>query len=196
MLTRPPGYTFGQSDVAKSPVTEQQFAELRQAVLFTDDDARALRLAGEVLADQIEAVLDVWYGFVGGHPHLAHYFSDARGVPDPAYMAAVRLRFGQWIRDTCAARHDRAWLDYQQEIALRHTPVAKNRTDGVKSAAALVPLRYLIAFIVPITATMRPFLAKKGHAPADVERMHQAWFKSVTLQIALWSEPFAKPGVF
>jgi hypothetical protein len=184
------GYTFGRADVARSPLDEQRFAELRQAVLFTDDDVRALRMAGEVLADQVEAVLDVWYGFVGSHPHLAHYFSDAKGVPDPRYMAAVRLRFGQWIRDTCAARYDRAWLDYQQEIAVRHTPAGKGRTDGVQSAAAAVPLRYLIAFVYPITATVRPFLANKGHAAADVDRMHQAWFKSVTMQVALWSEPY------
>ncbi|MBC7771028.1 MAG: protogloblin ApPgb [Pyrinomonadaceae bacterium] len=191
-----PGYTFGQPGVATSPLTDQQFADLKAATLFTDDDARALRMAGDVLADQIDAVLDVWYGFVGGHPHLAHYFSDARGVPNPAYMAAVRKRFGQWIRDTCSASYDRAWLNYQQEIAVRHTPEGKNKTDGVTSAATLVPLRYLIAFIYPITATVKPFLSKKGHSSEQVEAMHQAWFKSITMQIALWSEPFAKAGRF
>lgn len=191
-----PGYTYGQVGVAKSPMTDKQFAELKQAVLFTEDDARALRMAGEVLSGQIEAVLDVWYGFVGGHPHLAHYFSDERGAPNPAYMGAVRKRFGQWIHDTCAANYDRAWLDYQQEIAVRHTPAGKNKTDGVRSSASLVPLRYIIAFIYPITATMKPFLAKGGHSPEEVDRMHQAWFKSVTMQIALWSEPFAQPGTF
>ena len=185
-----PGYTFGRAGVARSPIDEQHFAQLRQAVSFTDDDVRALRLAGEVLDDQIDAVLDVWYGFVGSHPHLAHYFSDAKGVPDANYMAAVRARFGQWIRDTCAARYDRAWLDYQQEIAVRHTTAGKGKTDGVRSAATSVPLRYLIAFVHPITATVRPFLAKRGHSAADVDRMHQAWFKSVTMQIALWSEPY------
>jgi hypothetical protein len=59
-----------------------------------------------------------------------------------------------------------------------------------------VPLRYLIAFIYPITATIKPFLAKKGHSPEEVDKMHQAWFKSVTLQVALWSYPYAKDGDF
>ncbi|MBZ9644336.1 protoglobin domain-containing protein [Streptomyces sp. PSKA30] len=54
-----------------------------------------------------------------------------------------------------------------------------------------VPLRYMVAFIYPITATMRRFLANKGHDDEAVERMHQAWFKSVTLQTALWLQPYA-----
>ncbi len=37
----------------------------------------------------------------------------------------------------------------------------------------------LIAFIYPITATIKPFLAKKGDSAEQVEAMHQAWFKSV-----------------
>ena len=43
---------------------------------------------------------------------------------------------------------------------------------------------------------MRPFLANKGHTDAEVEKMHQAWFKSVVLQVALWSQPYAKEGDF
>ncbi|WP_218018376.1 protoglobin domain-containing protein [Nocardia amikacinitolerans] len=54
-----------------------------------------------------------------------------------------------------------------------------------------IPLRYLIAFIYPITATIRPFLAAGGHDDDQVEAMYQAWFKAVTLQIALWSQPYA-----
>src|SRR5579884_1448918 len=50
--------------------------------------------------------------------------------------------------------------------------------------------------IKPITYTLKPFLAKKGHAAEDVEKMHQAWIKSVILQITLWSQPYVKDGDF
>lgn len=50
----------------------------------------------------------------------------------------------------------------------------------------------MIGFIYPITATIKPFLAKKGHAAEEVEQMYQAWFKSVVLQVALWSELYAR----
>jgi len=57
-----------------------------------------------------------------------------------------------------------------------------------------VPLRYLIALIAPIVLTIRDFLAKKGHSPQEVDRMHQAWLKAVVLQVALWSLPYAQEG--
>lgn len=107
----------------------------------------------------------------------------------------MRKRFGQWILDTCFRPHDEDWLRYQEEIGLRHHRTRKNQTDKVDSVPQ-VPLRYLLAFIYPITATIRPFLARKGHPPEEVERMHQAWFKAVVLQVALWSHPYTREGDF
>ncbi len=64
------------------------------------------------------------------------------------------------------------------------------------SPAQHIHLRYLIAFIVPITATIRPFLAAQGHDAAEIERMHAAWFKSVTLQVTLWIQPYVAASAF
>ena len=185
-----PGYTLGSAQVASSPLSDDDLTLLKQTVLLGDDDMHHLRLAADVLDDQVEAVLDVWYGFVGSNAHLVRYFAGANGSPDAAYLGAVRRRFGQWIRDTCAARYDRAWLDYQYEIGLRHTRAKKNRTDGIASTSEVIHLRYLVAFIVPLTATMQPFLASKGHDAATVAKMQLAWFKAVTLTAALWAQPF------
>ncbi|HHB89880.1 MAG TPA: protogloblin ApPgb [Anaerolineae bacterium] len=188
-----PGYTFGEASVPRAPLSDQDFENLKATVLFTEEDERYLRMAGDVLADQIDDVLDLWYNFVGSHPHLLHYFTNRQGEPIAEYLSRVRVRFGQWILDTCQRPYDRAWLDYQYEIGLRHHRTKKNQIDGVDSVEH-IPLRYLIAFIYPITATIRPFLAKKGHSEEKVEAMHQAWFKSVTMQVALWSIPYAKEG--
>jgi hypothetical protein len=185
-----PGYLYGTSDVARSPVTAEDLDLLKQSVLFGDEDERYLRMAGEVLRDQVEDVLDVWYGFVGSHEHLVRYFAGPDGQPDGEYLARVRTRFGQWVRDLCERPWDQEWLDYQEEIGLRHTRAKKNQTDGVQ-APDYVPLRYLVAFVYPITATVRDFLAKRGDSSDDVEKMHQAWFKAVTLTVALWSRPYA-----
>lgn len=111
------------------------------------------------------------------------------------YLDAVRLRFGQWIHDLCQRPYDQDWLDYQHEIALRHHRTGKNRTDGVDSVP-IIHMRYLIAFIYPITATIRQFLAAKGHGEEDVEKMHQAWFKAVVLSTTLWTAPYAREGDF
>ena len=186
------GYDYASPNLPRSPVTLEQLGRLKETVLFTDEDVQYLKKAGGILDGQVEAVLDVWYGFVGNHPFLLEYFLGKDGKPDAAYLQGVRGRFGQWIRDTCRAEYDQKWLDYQQEIALRHTPAKKNKTDGVSARTTEVPLQYIIAFIYPITATIKPFLAKGGHAEEEVEKMYQAWFKSVVLQVALWSQPYTE----
>ncbi len=192
-----PGYTYGTGEVARSPIAVEDLGLLKRTVLFTEEDERYLQMAGDVLEGQTEQVLDLWYGFVGDNTHLLYYFSDAEnGEPNSEYLARVRGRFGQWILDTCRRPYDQEWLDYQNEIALRHTRAKKNETDGAFETPDYIPLRYLVAFIYPITATIKPFLANGGHSPEEVDKMHDAWFKSVVLQVTLWSQPYAKDGNF
>lgn len=186
-----PGYRKGDPTLEPSPVTEADLERLLQTVLWDEDDAAALRRAGTILEPRIEEILDTWYGFVGSHDFLVATFAGADGQPDARYLEAVRRRFGQWIRDLCEARFDREWLDWQHEIALRHHATRKNLTDGVDSPSREVPLRYIIAFVVPLTVTIRPFLATGAADDADLEAMWTAWFKAVTLTAALWAEPYS-----
>lgn len=186
-----PGYDMGR--VPRSSISWGDFELLKKTVMLGDEDIRYLRMACEVLGDQVDDILDLWYNWVGSNPHLIYYFSDPQGRPIGEYLERVRRRFGQWILDTTCREYDQVWLDYQHEIGLRHSRAKKNVTDGVNSVPH-IPLRYLVAFIYPITATIKPFLARKGHSDEDVERMYNAWFKSIVLQVALWSYPYAKEG--
>ena len=188
-----PGYTYGTDAVPRSPLSLDELGLLKATLLMGDDDLAALRRSGQVLAGRVEEILDVWYGFVGANPHLLAAFTGPDGQPDQAYLAAVRRRFGRWILDTARAEYDQAWLDYQQEIGLRHHRSGKNRTDGAR-AADHIPLRYVLALLVPITTTLKPFLAEGGAAPDEVQAMHQAWVKAVLLQVILWSQPYVRDG--
>jgi hypothetical protein len=191
-----PGYRLGDPALPASPLTGQDFADLKTSLLFTQEDVAALRKAHDVVKDQIEPILDVWYGFVGSTPHLLAYFSDpATGAPDGDYLAAVRKRFGQWILDTCRAEYDDDWRAWQDEIGRRHHRIGKNRTDGA-SAAAHIHMRHILALAVPISVTMKPFLAGKGHSAGEVDTMHAAWLKAVLLQAILWCRPYVKEGDF
>lgn len=187
------GYTYGTPEVARSPVSVEDLKTLLATAAFGDEDRQYLRKAGEVLKDQVEEILDLWYGFVGSLPHLLHYFTGPDGQPIAEYLNAVRQRFGQWILDTCEREYDQQWLDYQHEIALRHHRAKKNRTDGVQ-APDHIPLRYVLALAAPIILTIKPFLQKKGHSPEEVEKMHAAWTKAIIVQMALWSLPYAREG--
>ncbi len=191
-----PGYRLGDPTLPKSAVSLRDLADLMGSLLFGAGDIAALRRAHDVVKDQIEAILDVWYGFVAGTPHLLVYFSDpATRQPVGPYLDAVRKRFGQWILDTCRADYDEAWLAWQDEIGRRHHRTAKNKTDGV-SASAQIPMRHVLALAVPISITMKPFLAKTGASAEDVEEMHAAWTKAVLLHAILWSRPYATDGDF
>jgi hypothetical protein len=191
-----PGYRLGDPALPPARIAPDEFANLKAALLFGDDDVAALRRAGELLIPQTAAILDVWYGFVGSHPFLLQFFAGPNG-PRADYLAAVRARFGQWIADTCSASYDAAWLAYQHEIGRRHN-TAKNQTDGPAAAGTppLVNFRYVNALIYPIYATVRPFLEGGDDDPATVERMHQAWLKSVLLQVTLWSRAYVADGAW
>lgn len=191
-----PGYRYGDPALPPSALTQAELAELEASLLFGPDDVAALKRAGAIVADRIEAILDVWYGFVASQPHLLAAFREhGTGEPIGGYLAAVRRRFGQWIIDTCTAPHDAAWLAWQEEIGRRHHRSGKNRTDGV-TAAPHIPLRHVLALVMPISLTMRPFLAEKGATPDEVEAMHAAWTKAVLLQAILWARPYVPAGDF
>lgn len=184
------GYVYGTAAVETSPVSLQELEDLKITVGFTCDDERYLRLAGEVLADQTKEIVDHWRGrIIANIPNLARHSRGLEGQAIPEYSAQSGLRFEQWILDTCFRPYDQDWINYQQEIALRHTSLKKNQVDGVRSTP-YVPLRDIIAFVAVMNETIEPYLAAKGHAPAEVDGMHRAWCKSLQLQVALWARAY------
>jgi hypothetical protein len=176
--------------VATSPVSLQEFEALKISAGFTEEDELYLRLAGEVLADQTELIVHQWRSvIIASIPNLSRHSRTFEGNPIPEYAANSNLRFQQWILDTCLRPYDQDWINYQQEIALRHTSVKKNQTDGVHSTS-YVPFRDIIAFIPVMNETLKPYLAAKGHSAGEVDKMHRAWCKSIQLQLALWARAY------
>lgn len=188
-----PGHRLGDPSLPMAPLSLADLDRMQRAVLFGADDVAALRRSGPILEPQVEAVLDVWYGFVGAHDFLLATFADATsGQPIGPYLERVRARFGRWVLDTAAARFDERWLAWQIEIGRRHHRVGKNATDGV-SGTAIVPFRYLPLLAQPIVDTLRPFLAAGGDDTATVDAMQNAWRKVVLLTVTLWSLPYVRP---
>ncbi len=99
-------------------------------------------MAGEVLSDQTRQVVERWRSEMTSRASQTSPGTPAlsKEIHFPGYLAASNRRFEQWILDTCLRPYDRDWLNYQQEIALRHTSIKKNLTDGVQSTP-YVPLR-------------------------------------------------------
>ena len=189
-----PGYDFGEDSVPAAPIDMAAFERLKRTVGWTDADDEHLQLAGEVLAPQVDDILDRWLGFLDDLEFMEEYRTDVdTGEVIEGYAERSRRRYGQWIIDTCDTPYDEDWLDYQFEIGRRHHRTGKNETDDV-NAVPHIHLRYITPLIYLHTATIREFLAAGKHPPETVDRMHKAWFKSVVLQVTLWSYPYTVDG--
>jgi hypothetical protein len=187
------GYDFGTTRVARSPVSIEELRQLEQAVGWTEEDAAVLRRAGDQVGAHAEALVDAWRARIAAQPSMARVFFGPDGKPDEQYKARVKRRFVQWVIDTCTRPHDQAWLDYQEEIGLRHTPAKKNRTDDA-STPPHVPLRFVIAFTGVVASTARDVVGDV--TDAERLRFQDAWTKAVLLQIALWSRPYVHDGLW
>jgi hypothetical protein len=184
------GYTYGSSELPASPVTLEDLENLKITVGWTEEDERYRQMAGEVLSGQTKQIVEYWRkGIIASIPNLVRHSRTPRGEAIPEYSAKTGLRFEQWILDTCLRPYDQDWLNYQQEIALRHTSQKKNRTEGV-SSTPYIPLRDVIAFVPVMNETIRPYLAAKGHPPEDVDKMQRAWSKSLQIQVAIWAKAY------
>jgi hypothetical protein len=189
------GYGYGTSRATRSPVTLEELRALEASVGWTEADAASLQAAAPVLAPQAEAMVDSWRAQIARQPQLVRWFFGPDGRPDDHYRAAVKRRFVQWVVDACTRPHDQAWLDYQEEIGLRHTPAKKNRTDGTQTPS-VVPLRYLLTFIGPTVLGVRHFLDGRGFSAVEMDAMCQAWTKVVLLHVTLWSRPYVREGLW
>jgi hypothetical protein len=189
-----PGYDFGSAGSAKSPVSFEELAHLEQAASWTQDDARVLKKYSAQFEAQAEKMVDSWRAVIGAQPELARWFFGPDGKPDDTYKAAVKRRFVQWVVDVATRPHDRAWLDYQEEIGLRHTPEKKNKTDQ-RQTPPMVPLRYVLGF-VPMVTPVRRFFESVISDAAELDALERAWGKAVQLHVTLWARPYSREGLW
>jgi len=191
---QPPGYDFGTPASAESPLTDEDLRNLEQTIGWTNDDRDILAKHATLFQRQAEVMVDSWRSVIAAQPHLAHWFVGPDGKPDDDYKARVKRRFVQWVVDVATRPHDRAWLNYQEEIGLRHTPAKKNLTDG-KQTPPLVPLRYLLGFI-PVVLPIRKFFSDAISSNEELARLEAAWTRAVLLHITLWSRPYTTEGLW
>jgi pimeloyl-ACP methyl ester carboxylesterase len=190
-----PGYDYGSAGVAHSPVSPEELRQIEATMGWSEEDAKVLQRHETIFKNNAEHMVDSWRAVIGAQPHLAKWFFGPDGKPDDEYKARVKKRFVQWVLDACFRPRDRAWLDYQEEIGLRHVPEKKNQTDGAHTPT-LVPLRYLIAFGTTVATATRKFFVDAGVQGEELQKLEDAWSKTVQLHITLWSRPYAKEGLW
>ena len=190
----PAGYDYSASTVAHSPLTEQELRDLEQTIGYTEPDAALLRRHAALFSERAETMVDSWRSIIAAQPHLAKWFFTPEGAPDEQYKARVKARFVQWVKDVSTRPHDRDWLNYQEEIGLRHTPAKKNATDS-RHTPSHVPLRFLLGFI-PIVTPLHHLFSDAISDTSELARLEQAWSRAVHLHVVLWSRPYTREGLW
>jgi hypothetical protein len=183
------GYDYGTDRAARSPLTMRDLDQLKAVVGFTAADTAALADAASILADQAADMVATYRARLGQMPWMAPYSQHPDGTPNPEYGAATKPRFDRWIIDACTRPLDQDWLNYQHEIGLRHTKAKKTKTDDADSLDQ-IPMRYLLAFTTYVITTARQYLAATGKPPGQVDRMHEAFTKSVMLHVTVWTRAY------
>ncbi len=179
-------YESTSAGMTSSTLSLRDLVLLKRMLLFTREDERYLQMAGEILSSKAETILDIWYDHMVANDYLGHYFT-RDGQPDTDYLNTLRPRFGNWIRQLCQRPYNTHWSQYEQLIAQRYQDQPLPTAD--MKDVPVIFLRYLVTFIYPVTNAIRPFLSEKGHRPEEVEKMHQAWFKAVSMSVILWTYP-------
>ncbi len=185
-MTPIPGYAYGDPDIPESPVTHDEFNRLKESLGFTEQDKKHLERAGVFLPAHAQELINHWTK-TPGDIFLQTFATN--GTLDQTYLERTKERIAQWIHDTCNRPYDDDWLNYQHEIGKRHHRTKKNQTDHA-NATDHIPLRYLITFIEPFSR-IQPNLNQGDFHPDETQRIQTAWRKSLTLQVALWTHPYA-----
>jgi hypothetical protein len=183
-----PGYDYGTTKSAVSPVSEAELRQLEESAGWTQEDVDILARHADLFRARAEAMVDSWRKVIGSQPHLSHPFTKPGGASNDEYKASVKRRFVQWVIDVAVRPHDRDWLNYQFEIGLRHTPAKKNMTDGAHTPP-VVPFRYLVGFI-PIVLPIRSFFEDAISDTRALKKLESAWTKAVLLHVTLWSRAY------
>ncbi|HVI48885.1 MAG TPA: protoglobin domain-containing protein [Chitinophaga sp.] len=180
-------------DPKGSSVDAQTLVKLKRMMLFTQEDEQMLTLAGELLAPHAEAILNRWYEGIAANHYLANYFTSS-GSPDLDYIQSLRPHFREWITRLCERPESGRWWEFEQKIISQLQ--AKNQPLNDLPAFPAAYLRYIFTFIYPISEIGREYLINTGHKPEDVSKMHQAWYKAVSLSVLLWIYPSSQQAPF
>src|SRR2546426_11186087 len=120
----PQGYDYDA--VTKSPVSWQDFEDLRRVLGFTDRDQQLLLRAGEMIGPRLEEVLGHWLEQLGPWVHATFSGPDVE-----RYSGTAGARFGRGMLDGFTRTYDQEWLGHPDGNGLPDSPGQKKCTGGV-----------------------------------------------------------------
>ena len=125
-----PGYMYGAEAVVNSWISLQELEQLKISVGFTAEDERYLRLAGEVLFDQMTQIVEHWRSGYRGYSTFS--------VPSPKSLGVRRRSVGCFSRrersaHICVIRVERATRKNSQLAPSRRVALKMGRRPRCSS---------------------------------------------------------------
>jgi len=156
---------------------DQHFRDLvllRRMLLYTKKDDEYLQLAAPVINASSAQIMHAWYDYISADPYLSNYFK-----PGTAEEFA-HSRFSDWLQQLCSRGGLRQWEALEKQVPENAGPLKPLQPEL---------LRYLTAFAFPVIQAGNEALHAAGMDAPTLANVKQAWFKAVTLSIALWAYP-------
>src|SRR2546430_14547629 len=124
----PQGYDYGA--VTKSPVSWDDFEDLKRVLGFNDRDQQLLLRAGEMIGPRLEELLGHWLEQLGPWGHATFSGPDVE-----RYSSTAGARFGRGLLDGFTRPDDQERADPQPGIQIRPTRGPHKRQDHAGSVA-------------------------------------------------------------
>ncbi|SHL85968.1 Protoglobin [Chitinophaga jiangningensis] len=154
---------------------DQRFKDLvllRRMLMYTRKDDEYLQLVAPVISASATRILHTWYAYIIADPYLSNYFKPATAAE------FAGSRFGEWLQQLCNRGGVPQWESIENAIP-----------EDAGQLRPLQPelLRYLTAFAYPVIQAGNEVLQDSSIAAELLPHVKQAWFKAVTLSVALWA---------
>ncbi|WP_255578064.1 protoglobin domain-containing protein [Chitinophaga sp. sic0106] len=154
---------------------DQRFRDLvllRRMLMYTRKDDEYLQLAAPVIRQHANNIMHAWYGYISADTYLSNYFKLATAEEFAA------SKFSEWLQQICSRDGKPQWEAIENAVREDAGPLRPLQPEL---------LRYLTAFAYPVIQAGNEVLALSGIAADQLMHVKQAWFKAVTLSIALWA---------
>jgi two-component system, NtrC family, sensor kinase len=111
----------------------RRYQELQAYVGWTDEDARRVRSALEVVEPHLAALIDDFYAEIERHPEARKVITSG-----PAQIERLKGTLRGWVRELFAGRYDRDYVSRRWRVGWRHVEIG---LDQVFTNVALSRLR-------------------------------------------------------
>ncbi|HEY1378549.1 MAG TPA: protoglobin domain-containing protein [Gemmataceae bacterium] len=147
---------------------DRRYRELQQYVGWTDDDARRVRSAADLLDPHLPALVDDFYATIDRHPAARRVLAG-----DPEQVARLKGTLLAWLRQLLRGPYDRDYVDGRWRVGRRHVQLGLDH--GYVHAALSRLRRGLLRAVADVLAG----------DPARATRVGQSISTLIDLDLAL-----------